>query len=281
MTARKTKSSSDLKYLRLLEKLRDEVDPALRDCGAARALDFFASVGAASRPILGADGRALRWQNEIILAHIPARATVLDLGCGDGELLAELMRKKQVQGQGVELCPASVGECVRRGVPVVQMDVDAGLRNIPDGSFDYVVLEETLQTLQHPDVILREMLRVGRCGIVSFPNFAYWQVRLDLAIRGRMPRTGWLPYTWYNTPNIHNLSVQDFRCWAQEKKIAVKAGYVLSQGKVRAMQDGDNLYAEEAMFVVERRQISPPKRAAAKRRNGNEKITGKKIGGGE
>ena len=194
-----------------------------------------------------------RWQDTIIESEIPAGASVLDLGCGDGQLLARLIQDKRVRGQGIELDAASVFECIARGVPVLQSDLDAGLKGFADQSFDYVVLEETLQTLHRPADVLAEMLRVGRTGIVSFPNFAHLRVRLSLALTGRMPLTPTLPYKWYDTPNIHLLSLSDFLDWAQEHGATVVRGYALADGRVRPLAADDNLRAEEVLLVVQRR----------------------------
>jgi len=193
-----------------------------------------------------------RWQDGIIEKIVPEGSTVLDLGCGEGQLLARLIRDKHVRGQGVELDPGGVFVCVERKVPVFQSDLDAGLKGFADGSFDYVILEETLQTLHHPDDVLSEMLRVGRTGIVSFPNFAYWRVRLDLALGGRMPVTETLPYHWYDTPNIHLLTLFDFMDWARTRHVAITQGHALIEGRVRPLDpEKDTLYAEEVLLVVE------------------------------
>jgi methionine biosynthesis protein MetW len=230
-----------------------KTDPALLAAGAGKIEEFLAHVGSSAPREKGPDGKPLlRWQDAYIEQEIPAGATVLDLGCGCGELLAKLMRDKKVRGQGVERDADAVFECVARGVPVFQTDLDAGLTGFPDRRFDYVILEETLQTLQRPVEMLREMLRVGKRGVVSFPNFAYWRVRLDLGIRGRMPVTEYLPFRWYDTPNIHLFSLQDFLDWAAANQVNIINGYVLAEGQVRPMQPGDNLYAEEALLTVEK-----------------------------
>jgi methionine biosynthesis protein MetW len=197
--------------------------------------------------------RAARWQDRIIESQIAQGSAVLDLGCGDGQLLARLMRGRRVRGQGIELDADAVLQCVTNGVPVFQSNLDEGLKGFSDGSFDYVVLEETLQTLHRPIEVLQDMLRVGRRGIVSFPNFGFWQVRLDLALRGRMPVTEYLPYRWYDTPNIHLFCLQDFLDWTQSAGVRIVEAHVLTDDQqVRPMRDGDNLYAQEVLCIVER-----------------------------
>lgn len=229
-----------------------KLDPALMNVASDKIINFLGSVGAGTKPITDEKGNALRWQDKVIEQEIPVGSSVLDLGCGNGELLARLMDMKELRGQGIELDPLAVMECVRSGVPVFQSDIIHGLEGFADGAFDYVVLEETLQTLVKPIDVLEDMLRVGRRGIVTFPNFAFWQVRLDLALRGRMPQTGWLPYNWYDTPNIHCLSIHDFLVWADENGVVVIDGFVLNEGIVRKYGVSDNLYAEEVLFIIEK-----------------------------
>lgn len=233
--------------------LRDKVDPALNDLAMGNLVEFLSHVGSSAPRAVTPDGRlVLRWQDDYIADAIAPGASVLDLGCGNGDLLARLMNEKGVFGQGVEVQPDAVLECVRRGVPVFHTDLDAGLKGFADESFDVVVLEETLQTLHRPVAVLEEMLRVGNHGVVSFPNFAYWRVRLELASRGRMPVTEWLPHHWYDTPNIHLFTLQDFLVWADEAGVAVREGYSLVEGAVRPLDEADNLYAEEVLLFIER-----------------------------
>jgi methionine biosynthesis protein MetW len=195
----------------------------------------------------------LRWQDDIITREIESGARVLDLGCGDGQLLARLQRERQVRGQGVEIDAKAVLSATERGVPVLQADLSEGLSWFPDGSFDVVVLEETLQTLPNPWLMLEEMLRVGRKGIVSFPNFAHWRVIVDLVAHGRMPVTERLPYHWYDSENIHPFTLQDLLDWVDASKVRIVAGHSLSEGSVRPLRPEDNLHAEEVLVVVERR----------------------------
>jgi methionine biosynthesis protein MetW len=233
--------------------LQKRMDPALLGAGVGKFSEFLTHVGSAKPRSVDEDGKSQeRWQDDVIVEAIPEGVRVLDLGCGEGELLARLIEQKGVRGQGVEIHADSVMACVEKGVPVIQSDLDEGLKWFPDKVFDVVVMEETLQTLSQPGPVLDEMLRVGQYGIVSFPNFGYWRVRLDLVVRGRMPVTEWLPYGWHDTPNIHLLSLQDFLDWSEERGVEIVEGYVLSESAVRPLEMADNLYAEEALLFVRR-----------------------------
>jgi methionine biosynthesis protein MetW len=152
---------------------------------------------------------AQRYEFELIASWIPERARVLDLGCGDGVLLAGLDATHGVDGYGVEIDDAGVLASLRNGVNVIQMDMETGLSTFADNAFDFVILSHTLQAMHNVELIMREMLRVGREGIVTFPNFGYWRHRLDI-LRGHMPVSRTLPYQWYDTPNIHLCTVKDF-----------------------------------------------------------------------
>lgn len=240
-----TTEAEDL--LSLVGLMRDKIDPALLDLLLRGGVGFLKSVGSSD---LAPEGDR-NWQHTFIAGEIPPGVSVLDLGCGEGGLLAWLSEEKSVRVQGVELEADKVAACVEKGIPVIQTDLDLGLKVFPDKSFDYVILEETLQTLRRPDVIISEMRRVGRRGIVTFPNFGFWRVRLDLAVRGRMPVTGWLPYRWHQTPNIHLFSIRDFIDYAGETGMNLIRIHVLESGVSRPFRQGDNLYAEEALVVFE------------------------------
>jgi methionine biosynthesis protein MetW len=152
-----------------------------------------------------------RLDYQLIEALVPQGATVLDLGCGDGQLLAELAASKGCRGRGIEINDHAVSECLRRGVPVYHGDMLEGMGHFRDGTFDLVILSQTLQQTGNPPSVIHEMLRVGHSAIISFPNFGYWRTRLQLLVTGRMPRHGLLPYPWYSTPNVHLCTVTDFR----------------------------------------------------------------------
>ena len=177
-------------------------------------------------------------------------STVLDLGCGDGELMELLIEERAAMARGVEISEEGVYRCIARGLSVHHGDLDEGLEDYPDRSFDYVILSQTLQAVHRPRFVLLEMLRVGRLGIVTFPNFAHWQVRLDLALKGRMPKTGDLRYEWHNTPNIHLTTIKDFlRMCGAEGISVVKAVYLTGNRRVKLFP---NLLAGTALFVVQK-----------------------------
>jgi methionine biosynthesis protein MetW len=175
-------------------------------------------------------------------------ARVLDLGCGEGELLEWLAQNKGVEARGVEISGAKVQRAIARGVSVYQGDIDQGLADYPDQAFDYVILSQTLQETHSPRKVLREMLRVGRRAIVAFPNFGHWRVRLSMLLSGGAPRTKLFPYAWYDSPNIHFLTVFDFEALAALEGLVVERRYFLAgRRKVTLLP---NLLAEVAVFQV-------------------------------
>jgi methionine biosynthesis protein MetW len=179
---------------------------------------------------------------------VEPRTKVLDLGCGEGELLAWLAANKDVESRGVEISGAKVARAIARGVSVHQSDIDEGLADYPGQAFDYVILSQTLQETRHPRQVLREMVRVGRRAIVAFPNFGHWRVRLSMLFSGRAPRTSLFPYEWYDSPNIHFLTVQDFEELALAEGLLVERRYFLAgRRKIVTMP---NLMAEVAVFLV-------------------------------
>ncbi|MBI3117601.1 MAG: homoserine O-acetyltransferase [Candidatus Hydrogenedentes bacterium] len=189
---------------------------------------------------------------DMIVDLVEENARVLDVGCGDGELLCRLIARKNVKPMGIELSQGNVVTCARRGIPVVQADVDKGIQELPDQCFDYVILSMTLQVIKKPDLVLTEMLRVGKKCIVSFPNFGYWKVRSKAFFGGRAPVTRNLPYRWYETPNRYVLSVRDFRNFCEELSIRIEKEIPLySEGVIRFWP---NFFAEEALYVITAQQ---------------------------
>jgi methionine biosynthesis protein MetW len=194
---------------------------------------------------------ALRPDLAVIAANVAPGSRVLDVGCGDGALMAVLRDERQVDARGMELDPANVAECVARGLSVMQGDADTDLVDYPDAAFDYAILSQTLQTTKRPDAVLDELLRVGRKAFVSFPNFAHWKVRASLMWHGRMPVTRLLPVAWYETPNIHHATVRDFRDLVEAKGLRVEGAWFLS-GDRRISDAAANWRAEHAVFLLSR-----------------------------
>jgi methionine biosynthesis protein MetW len=181
---------------------------------------------------------------------------VLDIGCGDGQLLELLEATRRVDGRGIELSQKGVNECVARGLSVVQGDADTDLGDYPDNGFDYVILSQTLQATHRPRAVLEEMLRIGGKAIVSFPNFGHWRVRTSLGLTGRMPVTRNLPYSWYDTPNIHFCTIRDFLALCGEINAKVETKMALARDGARIPLTAPlwfwNLFAQQAVFVLRR-----------------------------
>lgn len=195
--------------------------------------------------------------DHLLIADMVERgARVLDVGCGDGALLRLLAEQRDVDGRGVELSQRGVNECVAKGLSVIQGDADADLIDYPDDGFDYVILSQTLQATRRPREALENMLRIGQRAIVSFPNFGYWRVRAQLAMRGRMPVTGNLSYKWHDTPNIHLCTIRDFVELVEELGARIERGVALDHTgapiRVNAPWWVWNLLGEQAIFLLAR-----------------------------
>jgi methionine biosynthesis protein MetW len=189
---------------------------------------------------------------EAIAAWVAPEATVLDLGCGDGLLLKFLEASRAVKGYGIEIADENVLACVTRGVNVIQGDLERGLQGFDAGSFDYVILSQTLQAMRHTEEIVLEMLRVGRQAIVTFPNFGHWQARWQVAFGGRMPVSKTLPYEWYDTPNVHLCTIRDFERFCADHSIRVLERLVLRAGERVAFLP--NLLGSLAVFRFEKQR---------------------------
>lgn len=196
----------------------------------------------------------LRPDLQAVADWVDAGSRVLDVGCGDGELLAWLVQHKQVDGRGLEIEQAAVAAAVARGLSVIQGDANADLGYYPDQTADYVILGQTLQRMSHPEETLREMVRIGRKVIVSVPNFAHWRNRLYLLTHGQMPVTRTLSYEWYETPNIHFCSISDFVRLCQKLGIRIAARrYVTHRGEVDNFSGAGpfaNLFGEVGLFLL-------------------------------
>ncbi len=200
----------------------------------------------------------LRGDLQLAANMIGSDSRVLDIGCGEGELLAYLTQWKGVDARGMELSQNGVNACVRNGLSVIQGDADHDLQDYPSDSFDYVVLSQTLQATYRPRTVLQHLVRIGRRAIVSFPNFAHWRMRLGLLTRGRMPITPFLGHTWYDTPNIHFCTVLDFGDLCDQMGVAIERSLTLDRlgrpFRLNPRAGLANLLAEQALFLLRRRQ---------------------------
>lgn len=189
----------------------------------------------------------------IIAELIECRSSVLDLGCGDGSLLHYLIREKEVVGMGMEKALDRVIACVQKGIPVIEQDLNQPFTNIKDGAYDYVILSQTIQELTCPDQLIDEILRVGKYALVSFPNFGFYKIRASLLFKGRMPKSKSLPYEWYNTPNIHLLTLADFTDFCEKRGYKIqKRVYFKSNKAIKRSLLLPNLFAEGCVALVTR-----------------------------
>jgi methionine biosynthesis protein MetW len=190
----------------------------------------------------------IQLDHEVILGLVKPQSTVLDLGCGNGDLLYLLIKEKNAHVQGIEIDEQAIYRCVAKGLNVFHGDVDSGLAEFNDKSFDYVVLNQSLQQILHVDKVLIDALRVGKKVIVGFPNFAHYKSRLQMFFQGRTPVTGALPYQWYDTPNLHFLSISDFKKYCRLKDINIERSVCI--GQARRIPFLPNLFAQTGIFLI-------------------------------
>lgn len=199
--------------------------------------------------------KGLRLNYNIISEIIDYNAKVLDLGCGDGTLLKQLIDEKNVRGIGVEIDQNSAISAIEKGLSIIQGNIDAGLKEFTDKEYDWVILNQTVQSTDKPDFVIEEMLRVGKKVVVSFPNFAYWKVRFYLMFKGKMPKSKILPFEWFNTPNIHLLTINDFYEFCNKRGIKILQSVYMTRAKVRhgmLIRAISNFFTEEVIFVISR-----------------------------
>lgn len=197
----------------------------------------------------------IRIDQKIILEWIQPESSVLDLGCGDGKLLNQLMKVHNVTGYGVEIDVINVTKCIFAGINVIHKDLNGGLSDFDNSSFDYVIMSQAIQAIKYPDKMIDEMLRVGRQGIVTFPNFAYWRHRFDMFFGGKMPTSKSLPHSWYETPNIHLCTVRDFELLCKAKGIEILQRVVIDHAHHAAWCHRllPNIFGEIALYRFQRK----------------------------
>ncbi len=187
---------------------------------------------------------------EVIESLIEPGSSVLDIGCGEGALLANLIEDRNIHGEGIELEEKLVLDCVRKGLPIIQHDIEEGLENYADKSYDYIILSQTLQTVKNTEKVLSELMRVGKKVIVSFPNFAHWRCRLQLLLEGKAPVTKQLPYKWYDSTNIHCLSLKDFEEFCKKLNVRIEKIIPLTKASLGPVKFAPNLLAEQVIYIT-------------------------------
>ncbi|HAJ94715.1 MAG TPA: methionine biosynthesis protein MetW [Actinobacteria bacterium] len=194
--------------------------------------------------------KTIKFDHKIIFDIVKRDSRVLDLGCGDGELLYDLVRAKNIKAEGIELNEEDIYSCVEKGLSVYHRDIESGLKDYPDNAFDYVILNQIIQEIRNMEFLINETLRVGKKVIIGFPNFAYIKARLDLFFKGVAPVTASLPYQWYNSPNVHFGSLKDFRNFCFDKNIRIIAAYFLREKNI--INFLPNVFAVNGIFLIEK-----------------------------
>jgi methionine biosynthesis protein MetW len=198
----------------------------------------------------------MRFEDDVLAGLIDINSRVLDVGCGDGNLLLHLKKNKKVDGRGIEIDQKKVQESVGKGLAVIEGDAEKDLLSYPNNSFDFAILNQSLQQFYDPRKVMNELLRIAKKAIITIPNFGYWKVRLQLVLRGTMPVTKNLPYTWYNTPNLHMCTIKDFYNLCRLDNITIEKSISVSSDKISNIQRGNleikNLLSEIGIFLIKK-----------------------------